>query len=206
MKRIILHTAFWLAIVALAGGFTWAAISEPSRPVAMAGASVLIDAGSSGKGSGVHIGNGYILTAHHVIDGAKELTVKTDDGRSLTPEIMWANSAYDIALLRVDPAGVSSRALRCTDPLRGDAVWSLGNPLGLKFVAFYGHISGSARPLGDWASVLILDITVGPGMSGGPLIDSSGRVVGIVVAAMRGTPIGAAVPGSAACRLMGRAA
>jgi len=205
MKRVILNAAFWLALITLAGGFTIAAVSGPALPpVALAGASVLIEAGG-GTGSGVHIGNGYILTANHVIDGATTIAVKTDDGRSLTPELMWSNKAYDIALLRLDPDGISSRDLRCTDPLRGDSVWSLGNPLGLRFVAFYGHVSGSARPIGEWALVLPLDLTIAPGNSGGPLIDTAGRVVGIVVASMRGVPIGAAVPSSAVCRLMGRA-
>lgn len=199
----ILRWVFVCSVTLLLGGVAWAVTTSPTQPAAMAGASVLMET-NSGNGSGVHIGNGYILTANHVIEGATTIAVKTDDGKSLTPEVMWVNKAYDIALLRVDPDGISSRALRCTDPLRGDSVWSLGNPLGLKFVAFYGHVAGRARPLGDWALVLPLDLTIAPGNSGGPLIDTAGRVVGIVVATMRGVPIGAAVPSSAVCRLMGR--
>ncbi len=187
-------------LLALAAGLALSVADSPK-----AGAVVLVRAGE-GHGSGVHIGGGYVLTAAHVVEGAGALTLKTDRGESLAAELLWANTRYDIALLRVPGATIAARRLRCADPAPGEPVSAAGNPLSLEFVTFFGHAGGPARSMGDWPVAVPLDLTVAPGMSGGPLLDGSGRVAGIVVATLRSFPIAAAVPGSVVCRLLAREA
>jgi S1-C subfamily serine protease len=204
MKRLAKAFLLGIVLVVLGGAAAlWSA--TPAKTVPMAGASVMI-ALTSGHGSGVHIGNGYILTAAHVVEDEKEITVKTDDGRDFKPEVLWVNSRYDLALLKIAPDRIAARNLACGKVGVGAPVWSLGNPMGVRFVAFWGHVSGSIVEIGDWAEAYPTDLTIAPGMSGGPLIDARGNVVGIVVATTRGYPISIAVPSSTACRLMGRAA
>jgi len=173
----------------------------------ISGAALYIQT-STGHGSGVHIGNGYIITAQHVIgaDKASTILVKTDDGRILSPEIMWANQDADVALLHVAGDGIAVRQIECRDPKVGDIITTYGSPLDLTFQAFTGRISGAIAKQSILGYVQPYDITFAPGMSGGGVIDANGRLVGIARAtAGGGLAIGLGVPGSTICLLMGMA-
>lgn len=203
--KSLLLTAF----VILAG---LALIGAKAPPVAISG-PVLKVVTATGHGSGVSIGNGYILTATHVVKDAAEVKVKTDSGEIIKAEILWTNAAYDIALLRVkDYAGFSSAPLSCRMASVGEVIHADGNPGPLEFVSTWGKVSGSARTLGPWRDALILNMTIVPGQSGGPVFDESGAVVAIAVGVLT-VPLGFggsfvgmgfAVPGSAVCALMAR--
>jgi S1-C subfamily serine protease len=187
-------------LLALAG---LAALPGPPPP-ALAGVLVSVtSAAGAGHGSGVHTGGGAILTAAHVVEGAERVAVRLSDGRSLDAGILWASPPHDLALLHVEAANVEARELRCTPLSAGEEVFNMANPLSLEFVAIYGRIAGPPRAVDGFARpVLPLDMTVAPGMSGGPLIDAAGRVAGIIVATFLRAPIGMAVPASDACRLL----
>ncbi|MBY3434802.1 trypsin-like peptidase domain-containing protein [Rhizobium laguerreae] len=173
---------------------------------------------ADGHGSGVHIGNGFIITAAHVAGEAKEVDIKRQVGEDLKAEVLWVNKAYDIALLRTSGKLAGQSALNCAQPKIGDEIQAAGNPLNLEFVSSFGRIAGTARAAEPWREVVITDVTTVMGASGGPLFGKDGRVVGIVVGVMPApikngdgyvpslTGFGTAVPASVVCQLLGRAA
>ena len=165
---------------------------------------------SDGLGTGVVINaQGSILTARHVIAGATAITVRFADGTQAPAHLVSEQPANDTAVVAADttaavivPATLgSSRGLRV-----GDEVFALGHPLGLTDSLTAGVVSGLDRsaPLPDDGPTLTgliqFDAAVNPGNSGGPLLNRSGQVVGIVTALANPTQqgffigIGFAVP------------
>lgn len=182
----------------------------PPTPLASSVVKVTL---ANSHGSGVYLGDGYILTAAHVVDAAKEVDIRTDDGKSIKGEVLWANTTYDVALIRVGEITAASSPLQCREPKTGELISAAGNPLAIEFVKFWGHISGKARVVGPWKNAVIMDISGGPGISGGPVFDEAGNVVAIFVgvalapvgfgASYLGMSVG--IPGSTICSLMARA-
>lgn len=168
---------------------------------------------ANGHGSGVHVGNGFILTAAHVVDKLSEVKLKSSAGDVQVGKVLWANTTYDIALVKAErPARLASAALNCRTADVGEAITAEGNPGNIEFLTAYGRISGGERELGPWKRVLVTDSTTVMGMSGGPVLDDAGNVVGITVGVMSVpvgfgsalTGFGAVVPSSAVCELLGR--
>ena len=199
----IVFTAAWMVHPSTAGSV--------APPLASSVVKVLP---GKGHGSGVHIGNGYILTAAHVVDGAKSLKIRTSDGKDRDATVLWSSKEYDIAAIRTAEAGIAVSNLDCRTAEAGEVIRASGNPIVLEFVDSYGKVAGKPRLLGPWKSVLITDITTVPGMSGGPTFDANGNVVGITVGVMTLpsgfsaslTGFGAMVPSSTVCGLLGRIA
>ncbi|PAP93975.1 hypothetical protein CIT31_16545 [Mesorhizobium wenxiniae] len=168
-------------------------------------------------GSGVHIGNGFILTAGHVTENAEGLVVKTDGGQVHKAEVLWLNHAFDVSLVYVDDMKDESGApLSCEKTTVGQSVTIIGNPLDTDFAQSWGRVSGFGKTglenldkRGLWRSLVTLDVTAAPGVSGGPVYDDQDNVVGILVAgaiSMRGTfGYSYMVPSTAICHIMGRA-
>lgn len=184
-------------------------VSTASPPPSMASAFLKIS-DPMGHGSGVHIGNGYVLTAAHVVQANKTMTVTDTEHRTMAGEVLWANAEYDIALLRLPGASyVESAPLSCAKNYVGQLVKAYGNPQDLEFVFTAGQVNGTARKWAVWREVVPVDAAVIPGQSGGAVVDTQGRVIGITVGAMIWqyglTGQGFFVPGSAICQLMGRA-
>lgn len=198
---VIVGTIAMILMVAPAGG---------TKP--MAGATVKIVLGE-GHGSGVHIGNGKVLTAAHVVNEKGDYKVKTDTGKEYAAEVMWTNKGYDVALVYVDGLVAKRRELSCRAPDVGTPVVAIGNPLNVEFVKMRGHVIGPPQEVLDIKSVVALDMTTIPGMSGGPIVDPDGRIVGTVSAVMvvgmgpfsaSIVGLGYAVPGSTICHVMAR--
>lgn len=158
-----------------------------------------------GSGSGfVFDSAGKVLTNHHVIAGAHAIAVEFKDGRSLLAEVVGADPLTDLAVLQVPAQGLLALPLGDSDQLRvGDWVIAIGNPFGLEHTVSAGIISAKERTsrdvkLGDpdaYYSFLQTDASINPGNSGGPLVDLSGRVVGINTAINQGANnIGFAIP------------
>ncbi|MDI6027038.1 serine protease [Corticibacterium sp. UT-5YL-CI-8] len=166
---------------------------------------------SPGHGSGVHIGNGYVVTAAHVAKDAQTVTLKMDNGKEQPATVLWVNKAYDIALLRND-ATMSASHLDCRVATVGEALIARGNPAAAEFIAASGRVAGSEREFGPWKRVLITDMTTIPGMSGGGVFDAEGDVVGITVGVLvvplgfapSITGFGTIVPSAAVCDLLAR--
>jgi serine protease Do len=153
-----------------------------------------------GSGSGFIIDReGFILTNQHVIDGADRITVTMADGRAFRGEVVGADPAIDVALLRVRADGRLPEApLGNSDDLRvGEWVCAIGNPLGYVHSVTVGVVSFIGRKLFDKSldDYIQTDAAINFGNSGGPLINAAGEVVGINSAiSSRASNIGFAVP------------
>ncbi|MEP6883592.1 MAG: Do family serine endopeptidase [Gammaproteobacteria bacterium] len=135
------------------------------------------------QGSGFLISSdGLVLTNAHVVDGAKEVTVKLSDHREFKAKVLGADRSSDIALLKIEGHDFPSVRLGDSDQLGvGDYVLAIGEPFGLEETATAGIVSAKGRSLpGDgYVPFIQTDAAVNPGNSGGPLFDSNGAVVGI---------------------------
>jgi serine protease Do len=135
------------------------------------------------QGSGFLISaDGLVLTNAHVVDGAKEVTVKLSDHREYKAKVLGADKSSDIAVLKIDARNLPSVTLGDSDKLGvGDYVLAIGEPFGLEETATAGIVSAKGRSLpGDgYVPFIQTDAAVNPGNSGGPLFDAAGSVVGI---------------------------
>lgn len=138
---------------------------------------------SQSLGSGFVVSkDGYILTNAHVVNGAKEITVKLRDRRELPAELIGADERTDVALLKVDAKDLPTVTIGNSDELEvGEWVLAIGAPFGFENTATQGIVSALARslPSGTYVPFIQTDVAVNPGNSGGPLFDSDGKVVGI---------------------------
>ena len=162
--------------VQVLGGATSSADDGP-KPL-QGGSGVIIDAA-----------NGIIVTNHHVIDGGRSFTVDLPDGRFLDAELVGGDEATDIAVLRVSGPGLVQVSQVDSDDLRtGDLAFAVGYPLGLDQTLTMGVISGLNRTgRGDTIEDYIqTDAAVNSGNSGGPLLDSRGRLIGINTSILSG--------------------
>jgi S1-C subfamily serine protease len=141
-----------------------------------------------GLGSGViYRPDGYILTNHHVIDGAGEVSVTLANGDRLPAEIVGSDPLADLAVLRIDRTGLPTIRIRPdAEPLRvGETVVAIGSPFGLDATVTAGIVSALNRDLdipsggGTIPAVVQTDAAINPGNSGGALVDLEGRLVGI---------------------------
>lgn len=199
---------YWCAGVFIAAVLCFTLFSTPAA--VPASFSVKIDVGED-HGSGTHIGNGYVITAAHVVDGRTPKVV-TDTGATNDAEVLWSNKGYDVAMLRIkDFAGIESAPLSCSSLAPGTYYVAYGNPGNIEFVHAAGEVVGKREPRGDWLDVVTVNGTVVMGMSGGGVIVNgrlSGVTVGVQAVALGPFPsltgFGFVVPGSAICGLLAR--
>ncbi len=136
-------------------------------------------------GSGVIVTtDGYILTNHHVVDGADEITVELTDDRTLSATLVGTDKASDLALLKVSAADLHPIAIGNSDNVRvGDVVLAVGNPLGVGQTVTMGIISAKGRSTrtgdGGYEDFLQTDAAINHGNSGGALVSTTGELVGI---------------------------
>src|SRR5262249_37018201 len=136
-------------------------------------------------GSGVIITkDGYILTNHHVIDGAEEIRVELTNNRGYNAEVSGSDPASDLAVLKIGANDLPMLTLGDSDRVRvGDVVLAVGNPLGIGQTVTAGIISAKGRTTGlsdgAFESFLQTDAPINQGNSGGALVNTSGELVGI---------------------------
>jgi serine protease Do len=136
-----------------------------------------------GQGSGFILSaEGIVLTNAHVVQNANEVTVKLTDRREFRAEVMGADPATDIAVLRIDARDLP--VVELGDPARarvGDWVVAIGSPFGFENSVTAGIVSAKGRSLpGDvYVPFIQTDVAVNPGNSGGPLFSLDGKVIGI---------------------------
>jgi len=139
----------------------------------------------SGLGSGVIIdANGYIITNHHVIDGADQIKVDLYDNRTLDAKLVGADPPSDLAVLKVDASNLPVLTLGDSDRMRvGDVVLALGNPLGVGQTVTMGIISAKGRQTGlsngSFEDFLQTDAPINQGNSGGALVSTNSELIGI---------------------------
>ncbi|VCU68009.1 putative periplasmic serine endoprotease DegP-like precursor [Pigmentiphaga humi] len=136
-----------------------------------------------GQGSGFIVSpNGIILTNAHVVNGAKEVTVKLTDRREFQAKVLGSDPQTDVAVIKIDAKDLPVVALGNPGDLRvGEWVLAIGSPYGLENTVTAGVVSAKGRSLPNDGSVPFIqtDVAVNPGNSGGPLFNSRGEVVGI---------------------------
>jgi Do/DeqQ family serine protease len=138
-----------------------------------------------GLGSGVIVReDGYILTNHHVIDGADKISVDMNDKRSLEAQVVGSDPPSDLAVLKVNATGLPVLPLGDSDRTRvGDVVLAIGNPLGVGQTVTMGIISAKGRQTGlsngSFEDFLQTDAPINRGNSGGALVSTNGELIGI---------------------------
>jgi serine protease Do len=174
---------------------------QDARPRTSTGSGFIIDA------------QGHILTNTHVVADASSLIVRMVDGREYLARVVGSDISTDVAVLRIDPRPGERLPVANTGDSEslqvGDWVLALGNPLGLDFTVTAGIVSAKGRQITGPAhleSFIQTDAAINPGNSGGPLIDLSGRVVGVnsaIFGSDRFVGYGFAVPIRLALRVAG---
>lgn len=156
-----------------------------------------------GMGSGIIVReDGIIVTNHHVIDGAADVKVVFWDRREVKARVVGQDSMTDIAVLRVDAGSLPTAVLGDSKKVRvGDAVLTIGNPLGIGLTVSRGILSAKGRSdlgLVDDEDFLQTDAAINPGNSGGPMLNLRGEVIGMntAIASLTGgfQGIGFAIP------------
>jgi S1-C subfamily serine protease len=143
-------------------------------------------AAPDGAASGILLApDGYILTNNHVVENAAGVEVGLRDGDTFQAEVVGTDPATDLAVVRVAANGLPVAALGDSDALRvGQLVIAIGNPFGFQSTVSTGVVSALGRALRSQTGRLIenviqTSVPLNPGNSGGPLVDSRGRVIGI---------------------------
>ena len=138
-----------------------------------------------GVGSGVIINSqGYVLTNHHVVDGALEIRVELTDNRTFTAKLVGSDPPSDLAVLKIEASNLPTLTLGDSDKVRvGDVVLAIGNPLGIGQTVTSGIISAKGRATGlsdgSFEDFLQTDAAINRGNSGGALINATGELIGI---------------------------
>lgn len=136
-------------------------------------------------GSGVIVTqDGYILTNHHVIDGAEQISVDLTDNRTFNAQVVGADPPSDLAVLKVNATGLPVLNLGDSDRTRiGDVVLAIGNPLGVGQTVTMGIISAKGRQTGlsngSFEDFLQTDAPINQGNSGGALVSTNNELIGI---------------------------
>ena len=169
------------------------------------------EAPSGGMGSGVIVSpEGYILTNHHVIEGAEAIEVNLNDGRRAMAKVIGTDPETDLALLKIELGQLPVIVLGQVDSLQvGDAVLAIGNPFGVGQTVTSGIVSALGRKqlgINTFENFIQTDAAINPGNSGGALVDANGALMGINTAIYSRSGgnmgIGFAVPVSTATQIM----
>ncbi|MBI9016720.1 MAG: DegQ family serine endoprotease [Phycisphaerae bacterium] len=137
-----------------------------------------------GQGSGFIISSdGYIMTNHHVVGDADEITVRLNDSREFKAKVIGSDEKSDVALIKIDAKNLPTIELGDSDKIDiGEWVFAIGNPFGLSETITFGIISAKGRSnvnIADYEDFIQTDAAINPGNSGGPLINLDGQVIGL---------------------------
>lgn len=157
--------------------------SLPQTPDSESDGETNAEARASGSGF-ILSPDGYVLTNHHVVDGASDVTVKLTDRRELKAKVIGSDAQYDVALLKIEAKNLPTVKIGDSDQLRpGQWVVAIGSPFGLDHSVTAGIVSaiGRSNPYANQRYVPFIqtDVAINQGNSGGPLINTRGEVVGI---------------------------
>lgn len=166
----------------------------------------IVHNGRRGAGAGVLVGEGLVLTSHHVVARGRSFQVKLDDGATYEARILSHRPETDLALLSIPASGHPIALFSEREPRPGELVFAFGHPWGHRSVLTGGVLSAvtSARTKNGEIPVLRTDARLAPGNSGGPLLNAAGEVIGIN-AMIFGGDQGIAIAASAIREFLGMA-
>ncbi|MFA5626551.1 MAG: DegQ family serine endoprotease [Thiohalomonadaceae bacterium] len=165
---------------------------------------------SLGSGVVMDAAKGYIVTNHHVIAGAHEISVNLADGRTLQAELVGSDEETDVAVIKIAAEGLHAVTTTDSDRMRvGDFVVAIGNPFGLGQTVTSGIVSAVGRSglgIEGYEDFIQTDASINPGNSGGALVNLRGELVGINTAILSqsggNVGIGFAIPGNMVREIM----
>ncbi|HRD66670.1 MAG TPA: DegQ family serine endoprotease [Candidatus Competibacter sp.] len=165
---------------------------------------------SVGSGVVVDARRGYVITNHHVVDGASTITVTLRDGRKLNAKVIGSDPESDVAVIQIPSGNLTALTLADSDALRvGDFVVAIGNPFGLGQTVTSGIVSALGRSglgIQGYEDFIQTDASINPGNSGGALVNLRGELVGVNTAIIApgggNVGIGFAIPSNMVSRLM----
>lgn len=138
---------------------------------------------SAGSGVIVSAADGTVITNHHVINGADEIQVVLNDGRSFAAELVGSDPEVDVAVLKIEANNLTQLSMSNSDDLLvGDFVVAIGNPFGLGQTVTTGVVSALGRTglgIEGYEDFIQTDASINPGNSGGALVNLRGELVGI---------------------------
>lgn len=159
-----------------------------------------------GQGSGIIIDadSGYVVTNHHVVDGASDIVVQLSDGRHFDAKLLGSDASTDVALLQIEANNLVDIELADVGTVQvGDYVVAIGNPFGIGQTVTSGIVSALGRAglnNDNYEDFIQTDAAINVGNSGGALVDMEGRLIGMNTAIISGSGgsngIGFAVPGN----------
>ncbi len=172
------------------------------------------------EGTGfVVVSDGLILTNAHVIEGADQITVTLADGSTYDATVVRSDDAGDLAVLRIDATDLPTLQLESASPVVGESVVAIGYALGLegdptvttgivsstdRTIQVQDEVAGTVR---SYAHILQISAPINSGNSGGPVLDTQGRVIAIATAGAQGAQdVGFAIPIAQAGSLVAAAA
>ncbi|CAG2155093.1 Do family serine endopeptidase [Cupriavidus numazuensis] len=173
-------------------------LPERQEPVSSLGSGVIVSA------------EGYILTNHHVVDGADEIEVALTDGRKANAKVVGSDPETDLAVLKVSLKDLPAITLGRLENVKvGDVVLAIGNPFGVGQTVTMGIVSALGRShlgINTFENFIQTDAAINPGNSGGALVDAQGNLLGINTAIYSRSGgslgIGFAIPVSTAKQVM----
>lgn len=135
----------------------------------------------SGVGSGFVIdSDGYLLTNHHVVDGAESIIVTFPDKREFKGKVIGSDQRTDVALVKIQGKNLPFLKIgNVSNTKVGQWVVAIGSPFGLENSVTAGIVSAKGRDTGEYLPFIQTDVAVNPGNSGGPLLNLDGEVIGI---------------------------
>ena len=141
------------------------------------------DFDTNARGSGFILSaDGYVVTNHHVVDGADEILVKLNDRREFKAKLIGSDKRSDVALLKIEATGLPTLKMGNSDKIEvGEWVLAIGSPFGFESSATSGIVSATGRnlPSDSYVPFIQTDVAINPGNSGGPLFNLDGEVIGI---------------------------
>ncbi len=147
------------------------------------GGGTPFDHDTNARGSGFILSaDGYVVTNHHVVDGADEITVKLNDRREFSAKLIGSDKRSDVALLKIEATGLPTLKMGDSSNIEvGEWVLAIGSPFGFESSATSGIVSATGRslPTDSYVPFIQTDVAINPGNSGGPLFNLDGEVIGI---------------------------
>jgi len=149
--------------------------------------SILLVQQNDAKATAVHLGQGYFLTAAHILlPNQNTVNLLTNKNNEISASVVWVSKAYDIAFMHTTDErsnNIEHAAIDCRPLIFGEDLRFAGNPDKLNFINIWGKVAGDYQNNIShlWHRVIPVNVTIVPGMSGGPALDYKGNIRGINV-------------------------